>query len=535
MNIENIEEVKEGRLVNARGELFLREGVEEYYVADAGFGEIGEYDWGAAFSQDIHDEEVVQVQFKNSRRAFYVNSSMLSLHRGDVVAVAAMGGHDVGVVCLTGWLARRNYLKQQCQIEAENRVNEPLMELYRKATQQDVERWLEATSRELDTMLRARIIAQEMHLQMKISDVEFQGDGSKALFYYSAEQRVDFRELVRVFASEFKVRIEMRQIGPRQEAARIGGIGSCGREVCCGAWLRKFASVTTSTIKLQDLTPNPQKQAGQCGKLKCCLNFEIDVYEEAKRKMPRVKAPLQFEDGVLYHVKNDLFRDCMYFSTSPKSVEHLVMLTCAQVEQILELNHSGRKGESLLAYRGNEEQEVASTQLGYGNVIEEESLTRFDKAKKKSSKNKNRAKQQKQRDAAVNAETANKDSTPALVETSPSEPSHSEKLLVSKPKTVHQKNETGSVSIGSQALLQSGSSQQQAQKNRQQQNRNNGQQRYGQRQPQPHQQSHKQRNAAALSRAEQPRILQQTSSETPTATNNKAHNHTDNGNTKNKA
>lgn len=521
--------MKEGRLVSSRGELFVKEGVDEYYVADAGFGEIGEYDWGAAFSQDIHDEEVVQVQFKNARRAFYINRSMLSLHRGDVVAVAAMGGHDVGVVCLTGWLARRNYLKQQCQIETENRVNEPLMELYRKATQQDVERWIEATARELETMLRARIIAQDMHLQMKISDVEFQGDGSKALFYYSAEQRVDFRELVRVFAGEFKVRIEMRQIGPRQEAARIGGIGSCGREVCCGGWLRKFASVTTSTIKLQDLTPNPQKQAGQCGKLKCCLNFEVDVYEEAKRKMPRVKAPLQFEDGVLYHVKNDLFRDCMYFSTSPKSIEHLVMLTCAQVEQILELNHSGRKGESILAFSGVEEQEVATTQLGYGNVIEEESLTRFDKAKKKSGKNKNRAKQQKQRDTAPAGESAKENAVAEATPTQP-QPQRNETQAALKAQTVPQRNEEGSASVASQAHSQRVPNQQPAQKNRHPQNRNNGgQQRQGQRQQQPSMQANKQRNATNPAQIARSRNPQETKTEASAV--DRTQNHGENANT----
>jgi len=479
--------VKEGRLVSSRGELFLKEDVDEYYVNDSGFGEIGQYDWGAAFSQDIRDEEVVQVQFKNARRAYYVNRSMLALRRGDVVAVAAMGGHDVGVVCLTGWLARRNYLKQQCLIEEENRLNEPPLELYRKATQQDVERWIEATARELDTMLRARVIAQEMHLQMKISDVEFQGDGSKALFYYSAEQRVDFRELVRIFASEFKVRIEMRQIGPRQEAARIGGIGSCGRKICCGGWLRKFASVTTSTIKLQDLTPNPQKQAGQCGKLKCCLNFEVDVYEEAKRKMPRVKAPLQFEDGVLYHVKNDLFRDCMYFSTSPKGTERLLMLTCEQVEHILELNHSGRKGDSIHAFGKVEEQEVATTQLGYGNVIEEESLTRFDKAKKKSNKNKNRQKQQKQQTPTASPEGQNEGATTekdARIKVAPTPPMP--QANAQSPTRERQPNRT--------------------------QLHNKGQQRQGQR-PQPKQQTHQnntQRNGARENMPNRPNTRPQT-------------------------
>ncbi len=379
-------DVTERVMLGSRGEIIRKEGLDEYYVPDVGLGESGEWDWAASFAQDIQDEEIVQVRFKNNRRAFYVNRSMLSLQRGDVVAVAALGGHDIGVVCLTGWLARRTYLKQNSVTESEEREGEPLQELYRKATQQDVSRWMESIDREYETMVRARLIAQEMHLQMKISDVEFQGDGSKALFYYSAEQRVDFRELVRNFAGEFKVRIEMRQIGPRQEAARIGGIGSCGRRICCGGWLRKFSSVTTSMIKLQDLTPNPQKQAGQCGKLKCCLNFEVGVYEDAKRRMPRVKVPLQFEDGILYYIKSDLFRECMYFATAPKSSERLIMLTCAQVEQVLALNHSGRKAPALTEFQLPEEDLEEATSLGYGNVIEEESLTRFDKTRKRANK-----------------------------------------------------------------------------------------------------------------------------------------------------
>lgn len=372
----------------SRGEIIRKEGLDEYYVPDRGFGASGQWDWAAPFAQDIQDEEIVQVQFKNHRRGFYINRSMLSLRRGDVVAVAALGGHDIGVVSLTGWLARRAYLKQECENNAEEHSSDTLFEIHRKATQQDILRWEESIEREEETMLQARLIAQQMHLQMKISDVEFQGDGTKAMFYYSAEQRVDFRDLVRTLAGEFKVRIEMRQIGPRQEAARLGGIGSCGRRLCCGGWLRKFASVTTSIIKLQDLTPNPQKQAGQCGKLKCCLNFEVAAYEDAKRRMPRVKAPLQFEDGILYYVKSDLFRECMYFSTAPKSSERLVMLTCGQVEQVLALNHSGRKAASLADFRMPEEEPEEGAQLGYGNVIEEGSLTRFDKAKKRPNKHK---------------------------------------------------------------------------------------------------------------------------------------------------
>ena len=375
-------------MAGSRGEVIRKEGLDEYYVPDRGFGEYGQWDWAAPFAQDIQDEEIVQVRFKNRRRGFYINRSMLSLSRGDVVAVAALGGHDIGVVSLTGWLARRAYLKREGDGEDEGHAFDSLLEVHRKATAQDIARWEESIAREEETMLQARAIAERMHLQMKISDVEFQGDGNKAMFYYSAEQRVDFRELVRMLASEFKVRIEMRQIGPRQEAARIGGIGSCGRRLCCGGWLRRFSSVTTSIIKLQDLTPNPQKQGGQCGKLKCCLNFEVAAYEDAKRRMPRVKAPLQFEDGILYYVKSDLFRECMYFSTVPKSTDHLVMLTCSQVEQVLALNHSGRKAASLADFRMPEEEPEEGTQLGYGNVIEEGSLTRFDKAKKRPNKNK---------------------------------------------------------------------------------------------------------------------------------------------------
>ena len=423
--------MEEDSLICHRGEIVKKEGLEEFYVPDS--ADFGLYDWGAPFSKDVRDEGIVQVQFKNSRRGFYINRSMLSVHRGDIVAVAAVGGHDIGIVALTGWLARRSFLQLQCQNPQTE--PDPPLELYRKATQQDILRWVDCVDKEFDIMLRARVIAQEMNLQMKISDVEYQGDGSKLLFYYSAEQRVDFRELVRVFASEFRVRIEMRQIGPRQEAARIGGIGSCGREICCGGWLRNFSSVTTSTIKLQDLTPNPQKQAGQCGKLKCCLNFEVAVYEEAKRKIPRVKAPLLFEDGLLYHVKNDLFRDCMYFATTPKATDRFIMLTCEQVEQVLALNHAGQKGDSILAYRVEEEETDSSATLGYGNVIEEESLTRFDKSRKKN-KNKSRNKQQ------LTPKEPNTDKPPVANNTAKQSPNASEQTSgkdnKQQPKKAHQ-------------------------------------------------------------------------------------------------
>lgn len=333
-----------------------------------------QYDWGKDFTQRIVDESIVMVQFKNGRNAYYLNSNMLELRRGDLVAVSSSPGHDVGAVALTGWLAQRSW--RRCA-EGDQGV---VAEIYRKATQGDVERWLSNIAREFPSMVRAREVALELGLGMKIADVEFQADGAKASFFYSAEKRVDFRELVRMLATEFHIRVEMRQIGPRQEAGRLGGLGTCGQTLCCACWMHQFAPVTTSTVKMQDLTPNPLKQAGQCGKLKCCLNFEVDVYADAKQKLPKLKGPLRLEGQDLYHVKNDLFRDYMWFSTEPRGAGQMVMLTLKQVHDVLALNAEGKEGAALTMFiKPKREERVVA--LDYDHVIEEESITRFDKPK----------------------------------------------------------------------------------------------------------------------------------------------------------
>ncbi|PIE84208.1 MAG: hypothetical protein CSA07_03115 [Bacteroidia bacterium] len=363
---------------NSRGVIAQREGLDEFYIKREGHQTPGVFNWGIRYTRGATDSEIVTVEFKNGRSGYYLNQGMLSLAQGDIVAVSANPGHDIGVVQLTGWLAKRVHLRYQREHPEDQ---EPLPVVYRKASENDVQKWCESIEREQDAMIKSRQIALNLGLRMKISDVEFQGDGTKALFYYSAEKRVDFRELVRNLASEFRVRIEMRQIGPRQEAARVGGIGACGRSICCERWLSSFASVTTSTIKAQDLTPNPQKQAGLCGKLKCCLNFEVDTYLDAKQRMPRVKGRLLLEDGELFYVKNDIFRGQLWFSREPKSSANLVMLTAEQVAQILALNAEGKKGEPMEALRPAPELPAEATPT-FSNVIEEESITRFDRSKK---------------------------------------------------------------------------------------------------------------------------------------------------------
>lgn len=362
---------------SSRGRIAQRDGAEEFYICGESCSRLNMHDWGATLAQSPRDGEIVMVQFKNSRREFFLNAGMLSLRAGDIVAVAANPGHDIGIVSLTGWLAKRRYTREGTP---EQPTPPPL---YRKATRNDLDKWLEMIGREYTTMLKARTIAADLGLSMKIADVEYQGDGAKASFYYSAEKRVDFRELVRILATEFKVRIEMRQIGPRQEAGRVGGIGTCGKELCCSRWMNRFASVTTSAVKMQDLTPNPQKQAGQCGKLKCCINFELETYEEAKRRVPRVKGPLKLEDCELFHVKNDLFREYMWFATQPKSTTNLIMLTVPQVESIIALNAKGQMGAPLATIKKPSEHELQQETIGYSNVIEEESITRFDNRKKR--------------------------------------------------------------------------------------------------------------------------------------------------------
>ena len=253
--------------------------------------------------------DIFEVRFKNTRKGFYVNDSQQKLSVGDLVIVEATNGHDLGIVTLNGPIVAR-----QMACKGVNPETTEFKKIYRKAKPLDIQKWQEAIAREHDTMIKARKIAAELGLEMKIGDVEFQGDGTKAIFYYIADGRVDFRQLIKVFAEEFRIRIEMKQIGARQEAGLIGGLGVCGRELCCANYITSFQSISTSAARCQDLSLNPQKLAGQCGKLKCCLNYEVANYLDAQSRIPRVQGPLEFEDGLAYLRKTDILREIMYFS-----------------------------------------------------------------------------------------------------------------------------------------------------------------------------------------------------------------------------
>ena len=286
--------------------------------------------------------DIFEVRFKNTRKGFYVNDSQQKLSVGDLVIVEATNGHDLGIVTLNGPIVAR-----QMACKGVNPETAEFKKIYRKAKPLDIQKWQEAIAREHDTMIKARKIAAELGLEMKIGDVEFQGDGTKAIFYYIADGRVDFRQLIKVFAEEFRIRIEMKQIGARQEAGLIGGLGVCGRELCCANYITSFQSISTSAARCQDLSLNPQKLAGQCGKLKCCLNYEVANYLDAQSRIPRIQGPLEFEDGLAYLRKTDILREIMYFSYDRNSDADLYPLDAEEVREILEMNRAGQKPESL--------------------------------------------------------------------------------------------------------------------------------------------------------------------------------------------
>ena len=336
------------------------------------------YDWLDGVSQEQWNE-FFEVRFKNTRKGIYRNASGQSIKTGDMVIVEAANGHDLGIVTLEGAIIAR-------QMKAK-RINPETFEfkkIYRKAKQFDVEKWQEAIAREHEVMIRSRQIAAELGLEMKIGDVEFQGDGSKAIFYYIADGRVDFRQLIKVFAEEFRIRIEMKQIGARQEAGLIGGLGVCGRELCCSNYISTFQSITTSAARVQDLSLNPQKLAGQCGKLKCCLNYETAVYMDAQTRIPKVNNPLEFEDGLAYLMKTDILREVMYFSYDSTSLANLYPLDASEVREIIKMNRNGIRPESLKADTEPRMPEVVS-------AVGDDSITRFDEARKKKKKKKHRS------------------------------------------------------------------------------------------------------------------------------------------------
>ncbi|MBR3563071.1 MAG: hypothetical protein IKN93_04520 [Bacteroidales bacterium] len=325
-------------------------------------------------------KDIFEVRFKNTRKAFYRNASGQNVKLGDMVIVEATTGCDLGIVTLEGPLVGRQLKCKGVDPEAVE-----LKKIYRKAKQSDIEKWQEAIAREQDTMIQARRIAAEMGLEMKIGDVEFQGDGSKAIFYYIADGRVDFRQLIKVFAEEFRIRIEMKQIGARQEAGLIGGLGVCGRELCCARYITNFKSISTSAARVQDLSLNPQKLAGQCGKLKCCLNYEVAVYQDAQSRIPRVQEPLEFEDGFAYLRKTDILKEVMYFSYDKHSDADLYALDAADVREIIKMNRNGVKPESLKS-----EPEPSAPE--FVTAVGDDSISRFDAPKRKKKRNKNRRK-----------------------------------------------------------------------------------------------------------------------------------------------
>ena len=322
--------------------------------------------------------DIIEVQFKNTRKGYYRNSLGLDLVTGDMVAVESNPGHDIGCVTLTGPLVALQMKRAGLRNEAEIR------RVFRKAKPADLEKYEEARSRENDTMIRSRKIAESLNLDMKIGDVEYQGDGNKAIFYYIADERVDFRQLIKVLAETFKVRIEMKQIGARQEAGRIGGIGSCGRPMCCSSWMTNFVSVGTSAARYQDISLNPQKLAGQCAKLKCCLNFEVDTYVESARYLPEKSIRLETADSTWYHFKTDIFKKEITYSTDKQMAANLVTIDAARAFEVIEMNRRGEK-PLRLDREGTEKTKERPKPI---DLASQDDLTRFDKTKKKKKKKK---------------------------------------------------------------------------------------------------------------------------------------------------
>lgn len=384
------------------------------YIQDTGSGSMGckgccqrqntklnTYDWLCDIPESGEATDYVEVQFKNTRKGYYLNSTKIPLEKGDIVAVESSPGHDIGTVTLTGKLVLIQMKKNRVRTEGVE-----VKRVYRKAKPSDLEKCEEAKAKEHDTMIRARKIAESLQLQMKIGDVEYQGDGNKAIFYYIADDRVDFRELIKLLADAFKVRIEMKQIGVRQEAGRIGGIGPCGRELCCCKWMTSFVSVSTVAARYQDISLNPQKLAGQCAKLKCCLNYEIDAYMEAQKKFPAKEIHLETKDSTYYHFKTEVFKGLLTYSTSPNIAANLVTISAERAFEVISMNKKGNKPLNLQ----EEGKQTAAPEKDYQDILGQGSLTRFDHLKKKKKKKgKNPA-------GAATTTTTAEDRTPKVLE-----------------------------------------------------------------------------------------------------------------------
>ena len=358
-------------------------------------GKLEAFNWLRELSDDFDIPDVIEVRFKNTRKDYYRNVNGLRLKRGDFVAVEASPGHDIGQITLAGEIVHKQIDKTRHTIRPED-----LKKVYRKAKPADLDKWKEAIELEHNTMLKARKIADDLELNMKIGDVEYQGDKTKAIFYYIADERVDFRQLIKVLAEEFRIRIEMRQIGARQEAGRIGGIGTCGRELCCASFITNFVSVTTQSARVQEVSLNPQKLAGQCGKLKCCLNYELPGYLDARKHFPDKNIVLKTRQGNAHHQKTDVYRGVMWYSLEGENSTSLLPVTVERVIEIIRLNRNEEIPDTLsvtqvLAPEGK--------QNDYQNVVGQESLTRFSdknnqgKGKKKKKKRKNSNNKQQRR------------------------------------------------------------------------------------------------------------------------------------------
>ena len=336
--------------------------------------QLNTYDWLADVPGNDDTTDLVEVQFKNTRKGYYHNVNKLDLKKGDIVAVEASPGHDIGVVTLTGRLVKLQVKKANLKSE------DDIKRIYRIAKQVDMDKYFEAKAREHDTMIKSRQIAKNLGLDMKIGDVEYQGDGNKAIFYYIADERVDFRQLIKDLAATFHVRIEMKQIGARQEAGLIGGTGPCGRELCCATWMKNFVSVGTQAARYQDISLNPQKLAGMCAKLKCCLNYEVDDYVEASRQLPPKEVQLQTKDADYYYFKADILTGLITYSTDKNIAANLETITAERAKQIIEMNRRGEKPDSLLQGGGRKAPQ------GPVDLATQENIARFDRSKKKKKK-----------------------------------------------------------------------------------------------------------------------------------------------------
>lgn len=344
-------------------------------------------DWLNDIKTAIQSDDIVEVRFKNTRKDYYRNVNNLKLEIGDLIAVEGSPGHDIGVISVMGELVFEQMKRHKVTFN-----NGEFRKVYRKAKSVDIDKWKEAIALEHQTMIRSRQIVQDLQLNMKIGDVEYQGDKTKAIFYYIADGRVDFRQLIKVLAETFRIRIEMKQIGARQEAGRIGGIGPCGRELCCSTWMGNFVSVTTNSARYQEISLNPQKLAGQCGKLKCCLNFEVDSYIDAQKDFPSNNVPLHSENLTYYFLKADIFGGIYWYAPQGNGPSNLVPVPVARVKEVIRMNRNGKKPEKLVAENYDLRPKKADT---FTNVVGQDDLHRFDRPKKQS-RRKNRNKRRAQ-------------------------------------------------------------------------------------------------------------------------------------------